>query len=390
MRAGTSFASDGVVGKSATPPRSQPGGVPIGVTLAFGVAGSRGGWIVILTAHKVLCGASDDATGVTLPGPPLCMFSERRSRGRRPREWAVDEDPGQRAVDVAARILRMRLEAVWAELQAACGSRHDPERVHQLRVATRRTIAAIAAFDTLIPRKARQWFEKRLRRMRRAAGNARDLDVLTDRLARDQGAGGAGVGAQRARRRLVAMLSRQRAASRRPIHEVREDLLASDWPGRVERLLDSISARGGDCTFRRYALRQFEPLLERFRVGADRKLRDADDIHRLRIEAKKLRYTLEIFATVFPERTRDKCEKAVTRLQERLGEFTDHAAAADRLRRWARQEGTAGEREAITALLKVENELADEARHTFTKWWNPTRRRALRRRFDRTLRRGSA
>ena len=49
-------------------------------------------------------------------------------------------------VKVAARTLRKRLEAVWRELGAACRTRHEPERVHQLRVATRRTLATLTAF----------------------------------------------------------------------------------------------------------------------------------------------------------------------------------------------------------------------------------------------------
>jgi len=54
--------------------------------------------------------------------------------------------------------LRKRLHAVWTILPLACEPAGDPERVHQLRVATRRALAAIEAFDRLTPRKRRQWF----------------------------------------------------------------------------------------------------------------------------------------------------------------------------------------------------------------------------------------
>lgn len=317
------------------------------------------------------------------------MSPQRGSHGTKRQARAVVDDPDERAADVATRILRVRLESVWLLLRAACGSRHDAERVHQLRVATRRALAALAAFDGLMPRKPRSWFEKSLRRIRRAAGNARDLDVLTDRLAREEEIGPA-TAARRARRRLVAMLGRQRSASRRPIHAVREELTAADWPGRVERLIERTAAGPKGRSFRRYARRRFEPLLRRFFVRADRRLRDADEIHRLRIEGKRLRYSLEIFAAVFTARERVKCEKALAKLQESLGEFTDHAAAADRLRRWSREDSAAAERDTISDLRKAEARRADEARRTFSKWWNPARRRALRRRFERTMRRGSA
>ena len=296
------------------------------------------------------------------------------------------------ARQVAARTLRQRLDGVWAELRAACGDGSAPERVHRLRVSTRRALAAIEAFRDLLPAHRTAWFEKRLRRVRRSAGDARDLDVLTERLARDRTRepsppAAAGLGA---RRRLVAMLSRKRDVSRLPIREVREKLVVADWTGRTERLVEGISRRRGRIPFGRYARLRFKPLMERFFTRADRKLRDADEIHRLRIEGKKLRYALEIFAGVFPARVRTRCQDSLERLQRTLGEFTDHAAAADRFRRWSREDGAGAEREALMALRKAEDALAEKARRAFGKWWNAERRRQLRRAFERTLKRRSS
>jgi CHAD domain-containing protein len=290
---------------------------------------------------------------------------------------------------VACRTLRKRLEAVWSELRACCGPRPDPERVHQLRVATRRTLAAIEAFDELLPAKRRAWFAKRLRRLRRAAGDARDLDVLTARLCGQMTQSQASpVGHGRAR--LVAMLSRQRIVSRRPIHELRDELVTADWTGRVDRLIGSIAAADRGPSFGDYARGRFRPLVERFFAKADRRLRDEEEIHRLRIEGKKLRYALEIFAGVFPRKMRKRCQESLERLQESLGEFTDHAAAADRFRRWAREDGLRANRDTLTDLRREEADRADSARRAFAKWWNPTRRRSLRRTFERTLRRDTA
>jgi|688.fasta_scaffold51844_3 CHAD domain-containing protein len=303
--------------------------------------------------------------------------------------WLVSDGDRVPARQVAARTLRFRLDTVWAELQAACADGQTPERVHRLRVATRRTLAAIEAFRDLLPAHRAAWFEKRLRRIRRSAGDARDLDVLTERLSRKplQASPPASTAGQGARGRLVAMLSRKRDVSRLPIRRLCETLSAADWTGRTERLVDGIARRRGRIPFGRYARRRFKPLMERFFNRADHKLRDAAEIHRLRIEGKKLRYSLEIFAGVFPSRVRAKCQDSLERLQRTLGEFTDHAAAADRFRRWSREDGAGAERDALTALRKEEDALADKARQAFGKWWNAARRRQLRRAFERTLRR---
>ncbi len=290
---------------------------------------------------------------------------------------------------VARRILRCRLAAVWSALQAACIDRPDADAVHRLRVASRRGLAAIDAFDELLPQRRAAWFRRRLRRIRRVAGEARDLDVLCATLGPDAGAAATPPG-RRARARLVAMLSRQRLQSRQPIREVRERLVAADWAGRLERLLDRVANRGGDEDFATYAVRRFRPLMRRFFARADRRLKDDGELHRLRIEGKKLRYTLEIFAPVFAPRVRARCEESLQRLQATLGTFTDHAAAADRFRRWAKADGLRSVRSTLASLRRRESHRADEARKSFTRWWKPARRRALRRTFTRSLRLDSA
>jgi len=304
--------------------------------------------------------------------------------------WLVVEHGSTPASQVARRTLRKRLDAVWTELQAAAGDRQDADRVHRLRVATRRTLAAVDAFADLLPAKRRDWFAKRLRRLRRAAGEARDLDVLTDRLGREVAGPQLPVAGLAARDRLIAMLARRQAASRGPIRQMRDALLASDWHGRTERLLDRVGSRDADRPFADFARRRFRPLVARFFARADHRLRSADEMHRLRIEGKKLRYAMEIFARVFPVRECVRCADALERLQEALGDFTDHAAAADRLRRWARSDGIGMQQETLAALHDVEAARADKARKAFAKWWTPTRRRRLRRALERTLRRRCA
>ena len=305
---------------------------------------------------------------------------------QRATSWLVAENGYVPVGRVAMRTLRCRLRTVWAEARAAADGT-SPEHVHRLRVATRRTLAAFDLFHDLLPPKRSLWFRKRLRQLRRAAGDARDLDVLTGRLVQS---GERPTPARSGRARLVAMLSKQRTVSRGPIREIHERLVEADWPGRVDALLERVASRGGRVTFAAYARRRFGPLVDRFFAAADRRLRDADEIHQLRIEAKKLRYAVEIFAGVFPAATLARCQDALERLQRTLGDFTDHAAAADRFRRWSREESMRSDRDTLVALERREDERAEEARRTFAKWWNRDRRRQLKRTFAKSLRRHSA
>jgi CHAD domain-containing protein len=294
--------------------------------------------------------------------------------------WIVNDDHVLTVGQMAAATLRSRFDAVWTELRAACDMPEHTEHVHQLRVATRRTLAAFDAFHPVIPAKRQVWFEKRLRRLRRTAGEARDLDVLTDRLTND---------AVRARHQLIVMLSKQRHTSRAPIRVQLQDLVDSDWCRRVDRLLNDVRGRRRRSDFRTYARRHFKPMIAAFFAKADRKMRDDDELHSLRIEGKKLRYALEIFAPVLPAHAGARCLESLERLQKTLGDFTDHAAAADRFGRWARGADAGPNRDLLVALCDEERRQADVARKTFAKWWDPSRRRSLRRRFTRTMRRSA-
>jgi len=290
------------------------------------------------------------------------------------------------AVQVAGRIIRTRLESVWTALRAASDGQADADCVHRLRVATRRAIASLDAFEGLAPAGDSRWFRRRLRRVRRAAGAARDLDVLANRIDQDAGSEPAST----ARRRLKAMLARQRPAAREPVVDVREHLVAADWTGRMERLLARLARCRDQEAFRSYGRRRLKGLIRRFFEHVRPRIRDAEEIHRLRIEGKRLRYALEIFSPVLPSRGRVKCQKALETLQDNLGTFTDHVAAAERLRRWSEHRAAAADRGILTSIRKTESGEAERARRVFLKWWTRSRRRDLERCFRRTLRKGSA
>jgi|694.fasta_scaffold85834_2 CHAD domain-containing protein len=311
--------------------------------------------------------------------------------------WMVTDGPHALASVVAGRIVRHRLAAVWELLGRVAEERSlRSEDVHQLRVATRRSLVAIELFADLVDSRETEWFERQLRRIRRTAGEARDLDVLIERLGRDlssakpaAAAGGRSASAAEARerkrpQRLLAMLGRQRQSSRRPIRLLHGKLVDNDWPQRVDRLVEPLSS-GGKREFGKHARRRLAPVMRRFFRTADRRHRDAEDLHELRIEGKKLRYALEICGVVFDARQRSRCLEAIEELQERLGDFTDHAAAADRFGRWRRQKAARVCRDELSKLHRRESKLADEARRAFTKWWTHRRRRELCRRFERSL-----
>ncbi len=101
-------------------------------------------------------------------------------------KWIEGIGPETTVADAARRSLEPRLAVVAHALPLAAHlAEHDIEHVHRLRVATRRAAAALKLYRDWLPQKTKRWIKKRLRQIRRAAGEARDLDVLIQRLQRD-------------------------------------------------------------------------------------------------------------------------------------------------------------------------------------------------------------
>src|SRR4051794_10807466 len=99
-------------------------------------------------------------------------------------KWITDL-AGEVPLAAAARqVLKARLATVADRLPDALFRAEDNlEHVHQLRVGTRRAGAAIRIFQSCLSAKTHKAIRKTLRKIRRAAGQARDWDVFQVALA---------------------------------------------------------------------------------------------------------------------------------------------------------------------------------------------------------------
>ncbi len=110
------------------------------------------------------------------------LFTKRAVMSRKSK-WIDVESADEPAAAVARRAIRARLKTVWDWLPCAANqSSNDAEFIHQLRVSTRRAMAALHLFELFLPDRRSRWFRKQLKRLRETAGEARDLDVLYQRV----------------------------------------------------------------------------------------------------------------------------------------------------------------------------------------------------------------
>lgn len=282
-------------------------------------------------------------------------------------KW-IPNTHGDLPVSAAARsALRLRLDSVCHFLPlAALAAEEDLEYVHQLRVSTRRGAAALDTFRKLLPKEERKWVVRRLREARRAAGLARDLDVLEERLVAACGDNGSsGLHA------MVDLVRRDRRAAQPALFRAHKRLHRRKFARRARKLSRKARWRGkpdepGLGDFARAVLREdvataFDPV----RAG----FADYESLHNFRIQVKALRYAMELFAGAFPQDFRREAYRQVAELQQHLGDVNDHHTTAATYERW-RTSATGPLAVALGQEIEREQQALVAARDRFDAWWS--------------------
>jgi len=286
-------------------------------------------------------------------------------------KWIEGLGPECSVSQAARRSLEPRLAAVTHALpMAAHLAAHDVEYVHRLRVATRRATAALKLYRDCVGVKPARWMKKLLRKIRRAAGDARDLDVLADRLARDYGEPAAPI---------VELIAKDREAVQPAIIKVAERCRQNDWFVRkTAKLLKSIgnpqkNGNSESALFRDWAKIQFAAVVDKFAVAMPNESSRPAELHQFRIRGKALRYAIELVAPAFGPELKDELYPIIEELQERLGRVQDHVAAIERCRGWCESTRSTLLRTRLDELMLAERRGLTDSIREFHAWWTEER-----------------
>ena len=314
--------------------------------------------------------------------PIMVLANSGRSATAHPRRLAVR----------VRRTLISTLDAVWTEVVASGSGPCSAERVHRLRVSTRRSLASLALFRDLMPAKPRRWFRRRLREILRKAARVRDLDIVLDHLA---GKAATTVSHRNpsptGRARLVALVASRRAVAEIPVRSLHTVIGQRGWSAHRARLVAGLQAGSASpqeqdevvrCRLRKHV----KDFMRRTRCSSH----DPRAIHRLRLAGKKLRYVVEALSRVVPHPTARRCVASLRCLQHVLGKSTDHATAVETIRGLARTPGLRTARRNWDCLRRAEQAEARQALRAFTDWWDRGRRHDLRRHCRLALRKALA
>ncbi len=196
------------------------------------------------------------------------------------------------------------------------------EGLHQLRVAFRRLEVALGAFGREF---GQEWLEDLRGRAKILSGRlapARDLDVFVEKLMTGKPRSGVGDG-------LLALRARAEEARDLAWAAAAACVQAGDF----ELFLDDVAALAAsqlpltrDHRLPRTAARMLDRQARRVKKrGRIARSEEEGDMHRLRIALKKLRYTAEFFAPLYPKGEVSAYLKKVRALQNHLGDLNDVA-----------------------------------------------------------------
>jgi triphosphatase len=214
----------------------------------------------------------------------------------------------------------------WLNNAAAAIAGHDPEGVHQVRVALRRLRSALGLFKHHLPPAQRAALAQEAKWLLTQLGPVRDLDVFIHVLAADfapRVADDAGFAQliraariQRDAAQAVAVSALRGTRARR--FGARLDV----WmQGRGWHMASAEAAADDAESFARHAINRRLRKIKTAAAGIARL--PVDERHELRIAVKKARYGIEFFHTLLPAKRAARWTTALKHVQDSLGHLND-------------------------------------------------------------------
>jgi len=259
---------------------------------------------------------------------------------------ALALDPAMTGLQAFETVVRRNLGHLLTNERAAREG-HDPEGVHQVRLAVRRLRSVLSLFRSVLPAETVVSLSEELKWLAGEMSAARDLDVFVDDLLRPIQAAFAEDAD------LAALAAMARARRGEAYEQVRAGFATSRYTALLLQIGRLIESRSWQETLEPEAAQRLgEParvlasrlLSERYRKVRKRgrgfsKL-SAKDRHRLRLGVKRLRYAAECFRSLFEGEATPGYLKGLSRLQDSLGHLNDVETARELLEEFDDHDGT--------------------------------------------------
>jgi len=246
-------------------------------------------------------------------------------REARPRRTGPADLAGAATIEQAlCAALGHLLEALLAE-SARCTLEAGPRGVHQSRVALRRLRSLLRIFRPVVDGPEWREWDGQLKHAADVLGEARDWDVFLAGLGE---ATLAALDEDRRIKRLLGAAGRERDAAYGRVGEMLAGpgFRGTLWAG--VGLLALRPAAPPDAPLGPFAAEVLRKRWKRLRqAGKEMETLDAERLHEMRLDAKRLRYAAEPFAALWPGKAAKRFTRRLAALQEALGLANDAAVA---------------------------------------------------------------
>lgn len=277
--------------------------------------------------------------GVFQSVSPLIGFTEAcRAAGRQPLDYtskfSLDLDPTSTARQAMGRIYQTLLDNINRNVPGVLAD-WDTEFLHDLRVAIRRTRSGLSLVKKVLPETVVERFKRDFGLLGRLTGPTRDLDVYL--LNREDYLGRLPPALQPGLDAFFAELARRRQVEQkklvRALRAKKHRAILNAWH-RCLHSEDRPSAPLADIPVKELAGRIIHRRYKRvLRDGQALNAATPDgEVHRLRIECKKLRYAIEFFSSLYPKEDIQVVVRHLKKLQDILGSFNDLSVQQEMLR----------------------------------------------------------
>ncbi|RQS51385.1 CHAD domain-containing protein [Burkholderia sp. Bp8986] len=292
-------------------------------------------------ALRALFAAARELSGAWPAFVQLTSVIDRACAGEpavaRPVKAQLVDLTGIRTQRAALFALSGDIAAQWLGNEGGVLDRDDPEFVHQMRVALRRLRTLMRFFPRFADEQWKDTFGADLRWVASLLGTVRDWDVFSTEslpalIAADGGSADWDGTLDAARVQATAA----RVELRQALHSARYARLTLGWLEWLSTLALPPAAGDDDTpSLRRHATKRVRRLFGHLYASPSLTSLDTAARHQVRIDAKRLRYALEFFASLASRRTRNETVKTLARVQSVLGEANDTIVALHHLEQLA-------------------------------------------------------
>jgi len=254
----------------------------------------------------------------------------------------------------------------------------DTEFLHDYRVAIRRTRSALTQFKGVFPAQATEQFKQDFAYLGKLTNRLRDLDVYL--LKRQEYCD---LLPERLRPALDSLFQNLATERRDELKKFILEMDTDNYRGTLaqwERFLadskNEVMEPSTNSSIHALNLAQsiiYKRFKKIIKIGKRIHAESPDkELHRLRIECKKLRYSLEFFTSLFPKQDLDYLVKQLKKLQDNLGDFNDLHVQQVNLSQYLTTIKGVGARTVLQAaavggLITQLNTRQHEVRRSFTK-----------------------